>query len=132
MDFWQTFPNSSNYMRLIFHLDCEEHIFNRILRNNYLNQMGLVSLWSRSKNLSCELKLIFSRFWQNFIDRAWIRGCPAHVHQIRQSKQLVTSFLAFEVLFWFYCWGVALLHIMFLGLTIESFVSKTRSLYGEN
>ena len=80
---WQTFLNSLNCIRLIFHLDCEEHIFDRISRNTYPNRMGLVSLWSRSENLSYELKLIFSSFWRNFIDRAWIRGCLAHVHQIR-------------------------------------------------
>ena len=66
-------------MRLIFHLDCEEHIFDRISRNTYPNWMGLVSLWSRSKNISYELKLIFSSFWRNFFDRAWIRGCLAFI-----------------------------------------------------
>ena len=85
--FWQTFLNSSNYMRLIFHLDCEEHIFDWISRNTYPNQMWLVSLWTRIKNLSYELKLIFSSFCRNFIDRAWIWGCPAHVHQIQQFEQ---------------------------------------------
>ena len=77
------FFNSSNYMRLIFHLDCEELIFDQISRNTYPNRMGLVSLWSRSENLSYELKLIFSSFCRNFIDRAWIWDCPAHVHQIK-------------------------------------------------
>ena len=70
-----------------FYLDCEEHIFDRISKNTYPNRMGLVSLWSRSENLSYELKLIFSSFWRNFIDRAWIWGCLAHVHQIRQFEQ---------------------------------------------
>ena len=74
-------------MRLKFHRDCEKLSFDRISWNTYPNRMGLVSLWSRSKNLSYELKLIFSSFWRNFINRAWIRGCPAHVHQIRQSKK---------------------------------------------
>ena len=87
MAYWQTFPNSSNCMRLIFHLDCEEHIFDQISINTYLNWMWLVSLWSGSKNLSYELKLIFSSFWRNFIDHAWIRDCPTHVHQIWQFKQ---------------------------------------------
>ena len=81
------FFNSSSYMRLIFHLDCEELIFNQISRNTYLNRMGLVSLWSRSENISYELKLIFSSFWWNFINRVGIRGCTAHVHQIQQFKQ---------------------------------------------
>ena len=49
-------------MRLIFHLDCEEHIFDWISRNTYLNRMGLLSLWSRSENISYELKLIFRVF----------------------------------------------------------------------
>lgn len=49
-------------MRLIFHLDCEERIFNWISRNTYPNWMGLVSLWSRNENLSYELKLIVSSF----------------------------------------------------------------------
>ena len=62
MAFWQTFLNSLNYIRLIFHIDCEEHIFDRISRNTYLNQMRLVSLWSRSENISYELKLIFRVF----------------------------------------------------------------------
>ena len=69
-----------------FYLDCEEHIFDQISKNTYPNRMGLVSLWSRSENLSYELKLIFSSFWRNFIDRAWIWGCLAHVHQIRQFE----------------------------------------------
>ena len=85
--FWQTFLNSLNCMRLIFYLDCEEHIFDRISKNTYPIRMGLVSLWSRSENLSYELKLIFSSFWRNFIDRAWIWGCLAHVYQIRQFQQ---------------------------------------------
>ena len=76
------FFNSSSYMRLIFHLDCEEIIFDRISRNTYPNRMGLVSLWSRSENLSYELKLIFSNSGRIFIVRAWIWGCSAHVHQI--------------------------------------------------
>ena len=38
------FFNSTSYMRLIFHLDCEKLIFDRISRNTYLNRMGLVSL----------------------------------------------------------------------------------------
>ena len=87
MAFWQTFCNSLNYIRLIFHLDCEEHIFDRISRNNYPNRMGLVSLWSRSENISYELKLIFSSFCHNFIDRAWIWCCLAHVQQIQQYEQ---------------------------------------------
>ena len=58
----------------------EEHNFDRISKNTYPNRMGLVWLWSRSENLSYELKLIFSSFWRNFIDRAWIWGCLAHVH----------------------------------------------------
>ena len=87
MDFWQTFLNSLNCMRLIFHLDCEEHIFDRISRNTYLNWMGLVSLWSRREDLSYEVKLIFSSFWQNFIDRAWIWGYLAHDHQIWEFEQ---------------------------------------------
>ena len=70
-----------------FYLDCEEHIFDRISKNTYRNRMGLVSLWSRSENISYELKLIFSSFWRNFIDRAWIWGCLAHLHQIWQFKQ---------------------------------------------
>ena len=78
---------SQFFIRLIFHLDCEEHIFDRISRNTYPNWMGLVSLWSRSENISYELKLIFSSFWRNFVDRAWIWGCRTHVHQIRQFKQ---------------------------------------------
>ena len=57
--FLTNFFNSSSYVRLIFHLDCEELIFDRISRNNYPNQMVLVSLWSRSENISYELKLIF-------------------------------------------------------------------------
>ena len=84
MDFLQTFMRN---MRLIFHLDCEELIFDRISRSTYPNQMGLISLWSRSENLSYELKLIFSSFWWNFIDRAWIWGCLGHVHQIWQFEQ---------------------------------------------
>ena len=90
--FWQTFLNSLNCMRLIFYLDCEEYIFDRISKNTYLNRMGLVSSWSRSKNLSYELKLIFSSFWRNFIDRAWIWGCPAHDEKIQQyEKPWITS-----------------------------------------
>ena len=86
------FFNSSSYMRLIFHLDCEELIFNRISRNNYPNRMGLVSLWSRSENISYELKLIFSNFGRIFIVRAWIWGCSAHVHQVWQFEQVwITS-----------------------------------------
>ena len=96
MYFWQTFcekPVLTNFSQFFelhetnFYLDCEEHIFDRISKNTYPNQVGLVSSWSRSKNLSYELKLIFSSFWRNFIDCAWIRGYPAHVHQIRQFKQ---------------------------------------------
>ena len=49
-------------MRLIFHLDCEEHIFDWISRNTYPNRMGLISLWSIRENISYELKLIFSSF----------------------------------------------------------------------
>jgi hypothetical protein len=82
--------NFSQFLKLhetIFYLDCKEHIFDRISKNTYPNRMGLVSSWSRSKNLSYELKLIFSSFWRNFIDRAWIWGCLAHVHQIRQFKK---------------------------------------------
>ena len=86
MAFWQTFLNSLNCIRLIFHLDYEEHIFYRISRNTYPNWMGLVSLWSRSKNISYT-QVIFSSFWWNFIDRAWIWGCLTHVHQIRQFKK---------------------------------------------
>ena len=70
-----------------FYLDCEVHILDRISRNTYPNRMGLVSLWSRSENISYELKLILSSFWRNFIDRAWIWGCPAHVHEIQQFEQ---------------------------------------------
>ena len=81
------FFNSSSYMRLIFHLDCEELIFDRISRNNYPNRMGLVSLWSRSENISYEVKLIFSNFGRIFIVRAWIWGCLAHVHQVLQFKK---------------------------------------------
>ena len=84
--FWQKNFNSLNCMRLNFYLDCEEHIFDRISRNTYPNWMGLVSLWSRSKNLSYELKLIFSSFCRNFIDRAQIWGCPTHVHQIHSLR----------------------------------------------
>ena len=97
MSFWQNFSRKTNFdklfsipwncMRLIFYLDCEEHIFDWISKNTYQNRMGLVSLWSRSENLSYELKLIFSSFWRNFIDRAWIWGCLAHDHQIRQFEQ---------------------------------------------
>ena len=71
MAFWQTFLNSSNFMRLIFHLDSEEHIFDRISRNTYPNWMGLVSLLYRSKILSYETKLIFFSFWSNFHHRLW-------------------------------------------------------------
>ena len=70
-----------------FYLDCEEHIFDRISKNTYPIRMGLVSLWSRSENISYQLKLIFSSFWRNFIDCAWIWGCLAHIHQIRQFEQ---------------------------------------------
>ena len=85
--FWQTFPNSSRHMRLIFHLDYEEHILDWISRNTYPNRMRLISLWSRRANISYELKLIFSSFWQHFIDRAWIWGWPTHVHQIWQFEK---------------------------------------------
>ena len=84
------FFHSSSYMRLTFHLDCEELIFDRISRNTYLNWMGLVSLWSRSENISYELKLIFSSFGRTFIVRAWICGCSAYVHQVWQFEQLWT------------------------------------------
>lgn len=53
-------------MRLTFHLDCEELIFDRISWNTYPNRMGLISLWSRSENISYELKFIMnssSFFW---------------------------------------------------------------------
>ena len=74
MDFWKNFLRKTSFDKLFS-------------RNTYPNRMGLVSLWSRSKIFSYELKLIFSHFWRNFIDRAWIRGCLAHVHQIQQFKQ---------------------------------------------
>ena len=38
--------NFSQFFELretIFYLDCEEHIFDRISKNTYSNQMGLVS-----------------------------------------------------------------------------------------
>ena len=83
---------SSSYMRLTFYLDCEEFIFDRISWNNYLNRMGLVSLWSRSENISYELKLIFSNFGHIFIVRAWISGYSAHVHHVWQFEKLwITS-----------------------------------------
>ena len=86
--FLTNFFNSSSHVRLIFHLDCEELIFDRISRNTYLNWMGLVSLWSISENLSYELKLNFSSFGRIFIIRAWIWGCSNHVHQVWQFEQL--------------------------------------------
>ena len=72
-------------MRLTFHRDCEKFIFNRISWNTSLNRMGLVSLWSRSKILSYELKLIFSSFGQIFIVCAWIF---AHVHKVWEFEKL--------------------------------------------
>ena len=55
----------------------------RLNLKKYLSELnGTIALWSRSENLSYELKLIFSSFCRNFIDRAWIWGCSAHVHQI--------------------------------------------------
>ena len=84
--------HSSSYMRLTFYLDCEEFILGRISWNNYLNRMGLVSLWSRSENISYELKLIFLSFGRIFIIRAWIWGCSSHVHQVWQFEKLwITS-----------------------------------------
>ena len=92
--FFTNFFHSSSYMRLTFHLDCEELIFDRISWNTYLNRMGLVSLWSRSENISYELKLIFSSFGRIFIVCAWIWGCSAHVHQVWQFEKLwITSIL---------------------------------------
>ena len=98
MAFLQTFTRKTNFdklfqfIRLLFHLDCEELIFDWISRNTYQNRMGLVSLWSRSENLSYEVKLIFSNFGCIFIVRAWIWGCSSHVHQVWQFEQLwITS-----------------------------------------
>ena len=82
----------SSYMRLTFYLHCEEFIFDQISWNTYSNRMGLVSLWSRSENLSYELKLIFSSFGCIFIVCAWIWGCSTHVHQVWQFEKLwITS-----------------------------------------
>ena len=80
--------HSSNLMRLTFHRDCEKLIFDWNSWNTSLNQMGLVSLWSRSKILSYELKLIFSSFGRIFIVRAWIFGCSAHVNQVWEFEKL--------------------------------------------
>ena len=63
--------HSSNLMRLTFHCDCEKLIFDQISWNTSPNQIGLVSLWCRSRILSYEVKLIFSVFCRTFIIRAW-------------------------------------------------------------
>jgi hypothetical protein len=82
----------SNFMRLTFHCDCEKLIFDWISWNIHLNRMGRVSLWSRSKILSYELKLIFSSFGRICIVRAWIFGCSSHVHQVWEFEKLwITS-----------------------------------------
>ena len=80
--------HSSSYMRLILRPDCEKHIFDRISSNTHPNQMWLVSLWSRSENISYKIKLNFSNFGRIFIIRAWIWGCSSHVHQVWQFEQL--------------------------------------------
>ena len=58
-------------MRLTFHYDCEKLIFDRISWNRSTNQIRLASLWSRSKILSYQVKLVFSVFGRVFIVCAW-------------------------------------------------------------
>ena len=63
--------HSSNLMRLTFHRDCEKLIFDQNSWITHPNRMGFVSLWSISKILSYEVKLVFLVFGWIFIFRAW-------------------------------------------------------------